>query len=90
LKLFVVKHFRLSFFEPGNQQGRPEGVDKEAVQRQFSDKNLQSFYQGVIENDCRCVLNEGEGSCNAYCPEASARVSQIQNALLEMGLLWTT
>jgi len=91
LKCLGGKHFRLAFFEPENQQGRPAGVDGDAAQRQFSDQKLQSFYQGPsFENDCSCVLNDGEGSCNAYCPEASSRMTQIQNALLEMGLLWTT
>jgi hypothetical protein len=79
------QHLRLSMFDPINHAFRPPAPDADSAQQQPTTVFNWAVAGHDYLNACECSF----GLCgNVVCPETTARVAQLQQAMIDLGLLY--
>lgn len=82
------QHLRLAVFNPGACPNRPAAPDNNSAQQQpTTEFNLDTVF-GYADG-CECVAFNGADCANVACPDTTARVEQLQEAMIALGLLFS-
>jgi len=84
------QHLRLAMFDPESCPGRPADEDCCSAQQQPTTVfDWRVLFLGVVVEPYLQACNCDYGDCgNVQCPDTTERVAQLQEALIEMGLLY--